>query len=205
MSEHPEPPFPEQHQSEPESERAMDPQPDYGLETYRGLGRLEGKAAIVTGGDSGIGRAVALAFAREGADVLIAYLQADDDAQETVRVVEAAGRRGLAVKGDLGSEAHCRGVVAQAVDAFGRPGGLVNNAAWQSVHERFADIPPEAVERAFRSNILPLFHLCRAALPHLPRGGAIVNTASIQAYQPSPGLLHYSSTKGAIVTFTKGL
>jgi NAD(P)-dependent dehydrogenase (short-subunit alcohol dehydrogenase family) len=183
----------------------MTPRPDYGEESYRGLGRLTGKAAIVTGGDSGIGRAVALAFAREGADVLISYLNEEEDARETVRVVEAAGRKAVAMPGDIGDEAHCRAIVARAAREFGGLDILVNNAAFQMSHEGLADLPSEEIERTFRTNILAMFYLCKAALPQLRAGGAIINTASIQAYQPSPSLLAYATTKGAIVTFTKGL
>jgi NAD(P)-dependent dehydrogenase (short-subunit alcohol dehydrogenase family) len=183
----------------------MEPRPDYGEETYQGHGRLEGKAALITGGDSGIGRAVALAFAREGADVLISYLDADTDAQETVRVVEAAGRTAVAVRGDIGEEAHCQDLVARALQAFGRLDILVNNAAFQQSHEGIADLPSAEWDYTFRTNIHAMFYLSKAALPHLPAGGSIINTASIQAYQPSPSLLAYASTKGAIVTFTKAL
>jgi len=199
------PPFPEQPQDPPGSEAQMTPRPDYGEESYRGLGRLTGKAAIVTGGDSGIGRAVALAFAREGADVLISYLNEEEDARETVRVVEAAGRKAVAMPGDIGDEAHCRAIVARAAREFGGLDILVNNAAFQMSHEGLADLPSEEIERTFRTNILAMFYLCKAALPQLRAGGAIINTASIQAYQPSPSLLAYATTKGAIVTFTKGL
>jgi NAD(P)-dependent dehydrogenase (short-subunit alcohol dehydrogenase family) len=159
----------------------------------------------VTGGDSGIGRAVALAFAREGADVLISYLDEEDDAAQTAELVEAAGRRALQVPGDLAEHQHCRRVVQRALDEFGRLDVLVNNAATQTTHASFAEITHQEVERVFRTNVFSLFALCRAAAPHLRPGGAIVNTTSIQAYDPSPTLLHYSSTKGAIVTFTKGL
>ena len=162
-------------------------------------------ATIVTGGDSGIGRAVAIAFAREGADVLISHLDEEADADETSRLVEAAGRRGPTIRGDLGDPDHCRRVVERALEEFGRLDILVNNAATQSTHESFLEITDAEVERVFRTNVFPLFALCRAAVPHLPAGGAIVNTTSIQAYDPSPELLHYASTKGAIVTFTKGL
>jgi NAD(P)-dependent dehydrogenase (short-subunit alcohol dehydrogenase family) len=201
----PKPPFPEQEQEMPGSEAAMDPAPDYGEATYRGFGRLEGRAAVVTGGDSGIGRAVALAFAREGADVLVSYLNEDDDAAETCRVVEDAGRTAVAVPGDLSDEAHCRAVVDRAVEAFGRVDVLVNNAAYQMVHQGIAEISAEEWDRTFRTNIYAMFHLCKAALPHMGPGASIINTASIEAYQPKPILLAYATTKGAIVTFTKGL
>jgi NAD(P)-dependent dehydrogenase (short-subunit alcohol dehydrogenase family) len=199
------PPFPEQGQAPPGIEAEMAPRPDYGEESYRGFGRLEGKAAIITGGDSGIGRAVALAFAREGADVLISYLNEEVDARETARVVEAAGRKAITVAGDIGDEAHCQALVERATREFGRLDILVNNAAFQMSHEGLLDIPSEEIEHTFRTNILAMFYLSKAALPHLREGGAIINTASIQAYNPSPSLLAYAATKGAIVTFTKGL
>jgi NAD(P)-dependent dehydrogenase (short-subunit alcohol dehydrogenase family) len=201
----PKPPFLEQPQSPPGLEAEMEPRPDYGEQSYEGHGRLTGKAALITGGDSGIGRAVALAFAREGADVLISYLNEDMDAQETVRVVQAAGRTGVAVAGDIGDAGHCRALVERATGAFGRLDILVNNAAFQMTHEGLADLPADEVERTFRTNVFAMFHLCREALPRLERGGAIINTASVQAYQPSPSLLAYAATKGAIVTFTKAL
>jgi NAD(P)-dependent dehydrogenase (short-subunit alcohol dehydrogenase family) len=166
---------------------------------------LEGKVALVTGGDSGIGRAVALAYAREGADVAISYLDEHPDAQETVRVVEASGRRALALPGDIGDEAHCREIVRRTVDELGGLDLLVNNAAYQMQREGIEGLPAEEVERIFRTNILAMFWLSKAAVPHLKPGSAIVNTASIQAFEPSPELLHYATTKGAIVTFTKGL
>ncbi|MDQ3855649.1 MAG: SDR family oxidoreductase [Chloroflexota bacterium] len=202
---HEQPPFPEQPQEMPGLESEMQPQPDYGEQTYKGFGRLGGKAAIVTGGDSGIGRAVALAFAREGADVLISYLNEEPDAQETLRVVQEAGRKGVAVPGDIGDEAHCQQIVQRAVQEFGKLDILVNNAAFQMSHQGLEDIPSEEIEHTFRTNILAMFWLCKAALPHMQPGATIINTASIQAYQPSPSLLAYASTKGAIVTFSKGL
>jgi NAD(P)-dependent dehydrogenase (short-subunit alcohol dehydrogenase family) len=201
----PKPPFPAQPQSPPGLEAEMEPRPDYGEQSYEGHGRLSGKAALITGGDSGIGRAVALAFAREGADVLLSYLNEEPDAQEALRVVQQAGRKGVAVAGDIGDERHCRALVERALSEFGRLDVLVNNAAFQMAHEGLADLPADEVERTFRTNVFAMFHLCRAALPHLKDGGAIINTASVQAYQPSPSLLAYAATKGAIVTFTKAL
>jgi NAD(P)-dependent dehydrogenase (short-subunit alcohol dehydrogenase family) len=201
----PRPPFPEQPQRPPGLEADMTPRPDYGKESYRGYGRLTGKAALITGGDSGIGRAVALAFAREGADVLISYLNEEPDAQETLRVVQEAGRKGVAVAGDIGDQRHCQELVQRALGEFGRLDILVNNAAFQMTHEGIGDLPATEVERTFRTNVFAMFHLCQAALPHLKAGGAIINTASVQAYQPSPSLLAYAATKGAIVTFTKAL
>ena len=201
----PEPPFPEQAQPAPGRESEMEPRPDYGEESYEGTAKLQDKVALVTGADSGIGRAVALAFAREGADVLVSYLSEDDDAAETVRVVEDAGRKAVAVPGDIGDEEHCRALVERAVDELGRLDILVNNAATQGVHESITEIPSEEIERVFRTNVLSFFWLSRAAIPHLEPGSSIINTTSIQAYDPSPTLIHYAATKGAISTFTKAL
>jgi len=201
----PKPPFPEQQQEPPGLESEMRPQPDYGEESYRGFGRLQDKAAIITGGDSGIGRAVALAFAREGADVLFSYLNEEPDARETVRVVEGAGRKAVAVPGDISDEAHCQQIVQRATQEFGKVDILVNNAAFQMSHESIQELPSEEFDYTFRTNIYAMFYLCKAALPKMQRGGAIINTASIQAYQPKPSLLAYAATKGAIVTFSKAL
>lgn len=201
----PKPPFPEQQQQHPGLESEMRPAPDFGEESYRGAGRLEGKAAIITGGDSGIGRAVALAFAREGADVLISYLNEESDAQQTKRVVEAAGRKCITVPGDIVDEKHCQQIVQRAVDEFGKIDILINNAAFQMSHEGIADLPSDEFDYTFRTNVHAMFYLCKAALPHLQEGGSIINTASIQAYQPTPQLLAYAATKGAIVTFSKAL
>ncbi len=205
---YPQPAYPEQDQRDqhPGLEQEMRPEPDYGYETYRGTLRLEGKAAIITGGDSGIGRAVALAFAREGADLLISYLPEEEpDAQETARVVEEAGRRAVKVPGDIAEEAQCQRVVEEAVRQFGKIDLLVNNAAHQMTVDGISDISSELLDRTFKTNIYAMFWLCKAVIPHMPEGGSIINVASIQAYQPSPTLLPYSATKGAIVTFTKGL
>lgn len=202
----PKPPFPEQRQQPPGLESRMDPKPDYGEDSYKGTGKLTGKAAIITGGDSGIGRAVALAFAREGADVLISYLeQEESDAQETCRVVKDAGRKAVAVPGDISEERQCQLLVERARKEFGGLDILVNNAAYQMTHESIQEITSEEWDHTFRTNIYAMFYLCKAALPHMREGGAIINTASIQAYQPSAQLLHYATTKGAIVTFTKAL
>jgi NAD(P)-dependent dehydrogenase (short-subunit alcohol dehydrogenase family) len=202
----PQPPFPEQGQAHPGSQAVMEPAPDSGAETYQGVGRLTGRIALITGADSGIGRAVALAFAREGADVAIAYLNEHEDAEETRRLVEEAGRTALVLPGDLSEEAQCRQLVEQAVARFGRIDILVNNAAYQGpAVTRFEELDAERVEHTFRTNVLAMFHLVRHALPHIQAGGVIINTASIQAYEPSPEILDYASTKGAIVTFSKGL
>jgi NAD(P)-dependent dehydrogenase (short-subunit alcohol dehydrogenase family) len=192
-------------QPPPGLEAEMRPAADHGETSYRGSGRLEGKVALITGGDSGIGRAVALAFAREGADIAISYLSEDEDAEETVRLVEGAGRRALAIAGDIRREAHCRRVVERTVRTLGRLDVLVNNAAFQRTHESMLDITTDEFDETFRTNVYAMFWFCQAALAHLPDDGAIINTASIQAYQPSPTLLAYASTKGAIVVFTKAL
>jgi NAD(P)-dependent dehydrogenase (short-subunit alcohol dehydrogenase family) len=201
----PKPEFDQPPQEPPGFEGEMEPKADHGEESYRGFGRLTDRAAIVTGADSGIGRAVALAFAREGADVLISYLSEDEDAEETRRLVEDAGRRALVVAGDVGDRAHCEKLVEQAVEAFGRLDVLVLNAAFQMSHDSLPEHPPEEIEFTFRTNILQMFWLCRAAIPHLEPGASIITTSSVQAYQPTPNLLPYAATKGAIVTFTKGL
>ncbi|ATB31031.1 SDR family oxidoreductase [Melittangium boletus] len=200
------PPRPPQEQEAPGIEAKMTPAPDYGLTSYKGLGRLKGRVALVTGGDSGIGRAVCLAFAREGADVAFGYLNEDQDAAETRRVVEESGHQVISFRGDLTDEAVCRQLIEDTVKRFGRIDVLVNNAAYQGkAVERFEDLTAERIERTFRTNILAMFHLVRYALPHMKAGASIINTASVQAYQPSPPILDYASTKGAIVTFTKGL
>ena len=202
----PKPPFPEQTQPAPGHEGQMAPEPDYGEQSYKGLGRLKDRVALVTGGDSGIGRAVCLAFAREGADVAFAYLNESDDANHTRRVVEASGRQALALAGDIALEATCKKLVEDTVKRFGRIDVLVNNAAYQGKSvDKFEELDAERVERTFRVNILAMFHLVRYALPHMKEGSTIINTASIQAYQPSPNILDYATTKGAIVAFTKGL
>jgi NAD(P)-dependent dehydrogenase (short-subunit alcohol dehydrogenase family) len=202
---HPTPPFPEQEQEPPGREADMRPLADHGEDSYVGHGRLQDKVALITGGDSGIGRAVAIAFAREGADVLCSYWTEDDDAAETRRLVEQAGRRCLTVAGDIGDREHCRALVERAVGELGGLNVLVNNAGYQMAYDSFLEIPPDEIEFVFRTNVIAMFHLCQAAVPHMPEGSTIINSTSIQAAQPSPQLLHYSSTKGAISTFTKGL
>ena len=199
------PPFPQESLDYPGLESDMTPRPDFGENSYKGSGKLTDKVALITGGDSGIGRAVALAFAREGADVVISYLNEDSDAEETVRVVEEAGRRALAIPGDIGEEQHCLDLIDRTVKEFGRLDILVNNAAFQSSYQDIQELPSEDWDRAFKTNIYAMFYLSRAALKHLPPGGTIINTTSIQSFQPSPALIHYASTKGAITTFTKAL
>jgi len=205
-SDRPIPPLPEQQQHQrPGHTAPLDPPPDHGEATYRGSGRLAGKAALVTGGDSGIGRAVCIAFAREGADVAIAYLDEHDDARETARHVEAAGRRALLLPGDITDRAHCREIVEKTVGAFGRLDVLVNNAAYQMTHETIEEITDDEWDRTFDTNIGAMFRITRAAVAHMKPGAAIVNTASINADKPRPTLLAYAATKGAIQNFTGGL
>ena len=194
-----------QQQRPPGLTALMDPVPDHGEESYVGHERLAGKKAIVTGGDSGIGRAVAIAFAREGADVLVGYLEEDEDAAETARWIEREGRQAPLVRGDLADPAHCRRVVADAVDAFGRIDILVNNAALQRTYDDLEDIPDDDWDRHFDTNLGAMFRLCKAALPHMEAGASIINTASVNADQPKPTLLPYATTKGAIANFTAGL
>ena len=205
MTDYPTPPYPEQQQSIPGRTEAMDPRPDHGEESYRGSGRLAGKKTIVTGGDSGIGRAIALAFAREGADVLISYLDEHDDADATRTLVEAEGRQAVLVPGDLSDPDHCRAVIARAVEAFGRIDVLVNNAAHQRSFARLEDIPDEEWQQTFATNIHAMFYLSKAAVAHMGDGASIINTTSINAQDPNPGLLAYATTKGAINNFTSGL
>ena len=197
--------MPSQQQTPPGTEAALDPKADHGETTYRGSGRLQDKATIITGGDSGIGRAVALAYAREGADVLISYLNEHDDAKETARLVEEAGRRAILVPGDLADPAHCRAIVERAVTEFGRIDVLVNNAAFQMSHDTIEDIPDDEWDYTFQVNITAMFHLCKAAVKHMPRGSSIINTTSINSDKPKPTLLAYATTKGAIANFTGGL
>jgi hypothetical protein len=205
MNEHAKPPFPKQKQPMPGRTSAMRPRPDHGEETYRGCGKLNGKKAVITGADSGIGRAVALAFAREGADVLIAYLNEHEDARETQRLVEEAGRKAVLMPGDIGAPSHCRAVIEKAVYELGGIDILVNNAAHQATFESIEDISEEEWELTFKVNIHAMFYLTKAAVPHLKKGSAIINTASINADKPNPTLLAYATTKGAIQNFTAGL
>lgn len=201
----PKPPFQEPKQQPPGSSTEMRQKPDYGEESYKGFGRLKGRKALVTGADSGIGRAVALAFAREGADVLISYLNEDEDARETARLVQDAGRKAVTVPGTIEDVRHCEELVKRAEKEFGGLDLLVNNAAFQMTHESIEELTPEEWDKTFKTNVYAMFYLSRAALPKMREGSTIINTASVQAYQPSPTLLAYASTKGAIVTFTKAL
>jgi len=197
---------PPQHQDRrPGLESAMTPRPQADDPGYRGSGKLRGKVALITGGDSGIGRAVALFFAKEGADVAISYLNEEEDARETKRLVEAEGQRCLTIAGDIGDEAHCQRLVEQTVGDLGKLDVLVNNAAEQHPQDSIEQITAEQLERTFRTNIFAMFFLTKAALKHLGPGSAIVNTTSVTAFKGSPQLLDYSSTKGAIVAFTRSL
>lgn len=198
--------FPPQEQDATGKEHEMTPAPDYGAKSYVGHGRLKDRVALITGGDSGIGRAVALAFAREGADVAIAYLENHEDADKTVKLVRDEGRRAEAYAGDIGDAAHCEKLVKDLTRKFGRLDVVVNNAAFQGkAVESVMDIEPERLERTFRTNILAMFHVIRASLPHLKPGSSIINVSSIQATNPSPSIIDYAATKGAITNFTEAL
>jgi NAD(P)-dependent dehydrogenase (short-subunit alcohol dehydrogenase family) len=202
----PKPEYPQAPVDPPGLEHELTPRADHGEQSYTGHRRLTDRVALITGGDSGIGRAVAIAFAREGADVLVSCLPDDaGDATETVRWVEDAGRRAISVPGDIRVEAHCALLVDTAFQQFGRLDVLVNNAAYQSHHERLDEFSTEEFDRAFKTNVYAMFWLCRSALPRMDAGASIINTASIQAYDPSSSLLPYAATKGAIVNFTKSL
>ncbi|MBD3844727.1 SDR family oxidoreductase [Bosea sp. SSUT16] len=200
-----EPPFPEQKQPTPGRTDAMTPRPDHGETSYVGSGRLKGKRAIITGGDSGIGRAVAIAFAREGADLLISYLSEDDDAAETARWIEEAGQKAVLMPGDIQHPAHCRAIVERAADELGGLDILVNNAAHQASFDAIEEISDEEWQLTFAVNIHAMFYLTKAAVPHMRPGSSIINTASVNADKPNPSLLAYAATKGAIQNFTGGL
>jgi NAD(P)-dependent dehydrogenase (short-subunit alcohol dehydrogenase family) len=196
---------PVQQQQPPGSQQAMDPRPDCGETSYRGSGKLEGRAAVVTGADSGIGRAVAIAYAREGADVLISYLSEHDDARETARYVEEAGRKAVLVSGDVSQPEHCREIVDRATEAFGKIDVLVNNAAYQMTHETIEEISDEEWDHTFRTNVSAMFYLVKAALPHMGKGAAIIGSSSVNSDMPSPTLAPYAATKAAIANFTASL
>lgn len=204
---YPVPPFPKQHQAPPGKDSALKPLADHGETSYKGCGKLVGKKAIITGGDSGIGRAVAIAFAREGADVLISYLSDEEtsDAEETAKYIEGSGQKAVLVKGDIRKESHCKKIIDKAVAAFGKIDILVNNAAFQMARETLLEIPTEEWVRTFDTNIHPMFYLSKAAEPHMPKGSSIINTTSVNAYNPTPVLLPYAATKGAIQNFTANL
>jgi NAD(P)-dependent dehydrogenase (short-subunit alcohol dehydrogenase family) len=205
MTDYPKPPFPAQTQPMPGSTRAMNPRPDHGEESYKGAGRLTGKKAIITGGDSGIGRAVAIAYAREGADLVIAYLDENEDAAEVKALVEREGRKAVLVPGDICNPDHCRSIVKRAVDELGGVDILVNNAAHQDTFKDIGDISDQEWQRTFETNIHAMFYLTKAAVPHMKPGSAIINTASVNSDMPNPSLLAYATTKGAIQNFTGGL
>lgn len=197
--------LPEQQQQPPGREADLRPKADHGETSYKGSGRLSDKVAVITGGDSGIGKAVAIAFAREGADLLVSYLSEDEDAEDTRRWIEQAGRRCVLVRGDLSSRDHCREVIDRAASEFGRIDVLVNNAAHQMTYEALEDIPDDEWDYTFAVNITAMFHLCKAAVPHMPPGASIINTSSVNSDKPRPTLLAYATTKGAIANFSAGL
>ena len=204
-SKHPQPPMQSQPIEPPGTTAEMPEKPDHGEQSYKGSDRLQGRAAVITGGDSGIGRAVAIAFAREGADVLISYLNEHEDAEETARWVRQAGRRAVLVPGDVSQQRHCQEIIKQAIAEFGRLDILVNNAAMQRSHQDIGEISAEEWDQTFRTNIYAHFYLAQAAVPHMRPGSSIIGTTSINAKNPSPQLLAYATTKGAIANFTAGL
>lgn len=201
----PMPPQPKQQQTPPGLTRLMQPTPDHGEKSYKGSNKLAGKVALITGADSGIGRAVAIAYAREGADILVSYLDEHEDAEETRRLIEEAGRKALVIAGDIKNQAFCAGLVAKAVSELGRLDILVNNAAFQRTYASIEDITEDEWDETFRTNIYAPFFLCKAAIKHMKPGSSIINTTSIQSRQPSSNLLAYASTKGAVSNFTAGL
>lgn len=205
-TQYPQPKFPGQHQNEPGLASDMIPKPDHGEQSYQGFGRLKGRKALVTGGDSGIGRAAAIAFAREGADVVIAYLpEEESDAQEVLAHIQEAGQKGTGIQIDISSEENCKTLVDKAVEAMESIDILVNNAGKQIAVENLEGITTEQFDKTFKTNVYAMFWITKYALPHLPKGASIINTTSIQAYQPSPTLLDYAMTKAAIANFTHGL
>src|SRR4029077_11877596 len=202
---HIQPPYSGKKQPPPGSEEEMTPQADHGESSYKGTGRLEGRHALITGADSGIGRAVAIAFAREGADVAISYLSEETDARETERLVTEAGRRAVLLPGDIGEHSVSEAVIRKAIDAFGTIDILVNNAAFQRTYEKFEDIPDDEFEETYRVNVFAMFRLCKAILPQMKEGGSILNCESLQSFDPIPNLTSHASTKAAIVIFTRSL
>jgi NAD(P)-dependent dehydrogenase (short-subunit alcohol dehydrogenase family) len=205
MKQYPVPPFAKQKQPVPGVQSKMDPVPDCGETSYKGSGRLEGKVALITGADSGIGRAVAIAYAREGADVVLAYLNEHEDAKDTASYIEQAGRKCMLVPGDLAKKEACEALVSKAVEAFGRIDVLINNAAFQMTHDSIEDIPDEEWVNTFDVNITAMFRICKAAVPHMKPGASIINTSSVNSDNPTPQLLAYAATKGAIANFSAGL
>jgi NAD(P)-dependent dehydrogenase (short-subunit alcohol dehydrogenase family) len=202
---HDQPPYPAKQQPPPGDEEEMSPQVDHGESSYKGTGQLAGRCALITGADSGIGRAVALAFAREGADVAISYLSEDTDARETKRLVTQAGRKAVLLPGDIAEQDVCSTIARKAIDALGTIDILVNNAAFQRSYDKFEDISDDEFEETFRVNVFAMFRLCKALLPQMKEGGSIINTGSIQSFDPSPSLIAYASAKAAIVSFTRSL
>lgn len=202
---HPEPPFEKQDQTPPGVEKDLKPQADHGEQTYKGSGLLKGRKAIITGGDSGIGKATAIAFAREGADVLISYLEEDEDAEDTKKWVEKAGQQAILVRGDIRSEEHCRMIVDTAVEAWGHIDILINNAAYQRTYEDFESIPSDEWREVFEVNVHALFYMSKKALSHISPGGSIINTASVNAYHPNAILLPYAATKATIQNLTANM
>ena len=205
MTDYPKPPFKPQQQTVPGDQSRMDPYPDCGETSYKGSGRMSNKIALITGGDSGIGRAVAIAYAREGADVAISYLDEHEDAKETARWVEEAGRQCLLLPGDLAEKAQCLAIVDETVKKFGRIDVLVNNAAFQMSHKALEEISDEEWVKTFDINVTAMFRICKAAVPHMAAGTSIINTSSVNSDSPKPTLLPYAATKGAIANFTAGL
>jgi NAD(P)-dependent dehydrogenase (short-subunit alcohol dehydrogenase family) len=205
LEKYPTPPFDAQQQNEPGLEAPLDPKPDHGETSYKGSGKLNGKKAIITGGDSGIGRAVAIAFAREGADVLISYLNEHEDAQETAKYVEEAGQKAVLVPGDISEETHCKHIIQKAIEEFGQLDVLVNNAAFQMSRDSIQDVSTEEWDKTFKTNIYPLFYLCKEAEQYLKPGSTVVNTTSVNAYKAPPALVAYSATKAAIQNFTASM
>ncbi|OCX20348.1 SDR family oxidoreductase [Pseudomonas graminis] len=205
MTDYPKPPFKPQQQPVPGDQSRMDPYPDCGETRYKGSGRMSNKIALITGGDSGIGRAVAIAYAREGADVAISYLDEHEDAKETARWVEEAGRQCLLLPGDLAEKAQCLAIVDETVKKFGRIDVLVNNAAFQMSHASLEEISDEEWVKTFDINVTAMFRICKAAVPHMAAGSSIINTSSVNSDSPKPTLLPYAATKGAIANFTAGL
>lgn len=206
IKQYPKPKFKKQSQPEPGLSKAMEPKPDHGEDSYEGNGRLEGRKALITGADSGIGRAVAIAFAREGADIVMNYLPSEEaDAKEVAELIRKAGRKAYACPGDIGDEKFCKKLIKTAADKLGSIDILANIAGKQIAVEDIADITTEQFDKTFKVNVYAMFWLCKYAIPHMPAGASIINTASIQSYQPSPQILDYASTKAAIVAFTKSL
>lgn len=205
QTKHEAPPYPTKEQEIPGVEGDMNPKADHGENSYKGSGKLEGRKAIITGGDSGIGRAVAIAFAREGADVLISYLNEDKDADHTLEYISEAGRKGVKISGDISEEAHCAEIIEKAVQEFGKIDILVNNAAFQMSHDSLEGLSSEEWDYTFKTNIYAMFYLCKLAKKHMGPGSSIINTTSVNAYDPNPGLIAYAATKGAIQNFTVSL